>query len=174
MKIQHSNLIFTNCGRRVRALYQSSHSEQIKSGPGDHKKYSDKGESRKGWRERPLVVIYSTRSCPPRQDAVCVCVANPARTCGGSVTAICYPPPPPPPTLISIYYAVPSSQWISAFVLLKNSVYQRYNQNHKLKQVPTYTKTPNNINSRYYSIDNVIDPIYICKILPTKSYIEEY
>lgn len=73
MKIQHSNLIFTNCGRRVRALYQSSHSEQIKSGPGDHKKYSDKGESRKGWRERPLVVIYSTRSCPPRQDAVCVC-----------------------------------------------------------------------------------------------------
>lgn len=74
MKIQHSNLIFTNCGRRVRALYQSSHSEQIKSGPGDHKKYSDKGESRKGWWERPLVVIYSTRSCPPRQDAACVCV----------------------------------------------------------------------------------------------------
>lgn len=168
MKIQHSNLIFTNCGRRVRALYQSSHSEQIKSDPGDHKKYSDKGESRKGWRELPLVVIYSTRSCPPRQDAVCVCVANPARTCGGSVTAICYPP-----ALISIYYSVPSSQWISAFVLLKNSVHQRYNRNQELKQVPIYTKTPYSINSTIQLI-MLLKQFLFVKFYQTKSDIEEY
>lgn len=147
MKIQHSNLIFTNCGRRVRALYQSSHSEQIKSGPGDHKKSADKGESRKGWRERPLVVIYSTRSCPPRQDAVCVCVCL-WRILPEHVVTLSPPSVTPPHTaLISIYYSVPSSQWISTFILLKNSVYQRYDRNHELKQVPTYTKTPSKINS---------------------------
>lgn len=145
MKIQHSNLIFTNCGCRVRALYQSSHSEQIKSDPGDHKKYADKGESRKGWRGRPLVVIYSTRSCPPRHDAVCVWRILPehvATLSPPSVTAAT-------PALISIYYSVPSTYWISTFILFKNTelCVSELQSEPRIKVDSTYSKTPPKVNT---------------------------